>query len=810
MNNGLRVNLAAPAIPACVLTLQHLSRRWVSPVGLLAFVVCGMLNVPATASGAWAPEAVFETVSTPEPGRLNSYLKGDIGVVRRDYSLLYLWAAQRALRGRPLDANEIARARSVQLAVQSEIGGSEDGFSYWHRVREAYARSTNTPMPPEIEVFGTLTDSEADASFLNCQDDAFYTAGKRFEQIRAQVDMPVDVSSAAAVADRAAAQGWLLDWVRGQDAVFSNCAIIGGSLPAPAPAAAAEWLMADRAYQQAAALFYRGETGPAAEAFAAIGRDAASQWSAISAYLVARTWMREALYFAGSEDARVRALQRAAEAIALGRGDARLRSRHEALGRLQRRVALLQQPQVAFLAAMERLDTGSADDDFVQDLEEIRFLLDDVPPEVAAQSWLVNVKDDSASAFATALARWRAVGTLDWLLAVLMHAPVQDAGTDEALRAVAAVADDVNEARPGMLALQYERARLLVARGDASAVAVLDRLLARADLAISDRNALRQLRFAASPSLSEALSFASGQIIGIAYESERDIWPAWARIPEADASIPTAIKAKAAEEPSSDADDTREWEAESWPLLQALRVQPGLLSAAAALMDGALPAGALVQAAAFDGSGLPDYLRRELIGVGWVRAWLLRQPQLLAEANPVFLRFYPEQNDVLGAGAGVLPLEGAPVSDTAFAAALAILRLPGLSPHVHGGIGRALPPATIGQLALWRWWFDGSEEFSTDSQLVRPAFVNDDMSAAAAAERQTLSTIANSTQLLGRVVKGYVQTHPNARNVPEALHLLVRATRYGTSDSEMSKWAFNVLHKRFPASDWAKRTPYFY
>ena len=166
-------------------------------------------------------------------------MKGDIGVLRRDYPLHYLCAAQRAFRGRPLDANEIALARSVQLSMQSEIGGSEDGFGYWRRVRTAYAEAGNTLMPPDIEVFGTLTESEADSSFLNCQDDAFYTAGKHLDELRLRADASPDAAPAGASADvlalrvagRASADGWLLDWVRGQDAVFNNCAILGGALP---------------------------------------------------------------------------------------------------------------------------------------------------------------------------------------------------------------------------------------------------------------------------------------------------------------------------------------------------------------------------------------------------------------------------------------------------------------------------------------------------------------------------------------------------------------------------------------------------
>jgi len=49
--------------------------------------------------------------------------------------------------------------------------------------------------------------------------------------------------------------------------------------------------------------------------------------------------------------------------------------------------------------------------------------------------------------------------------------------------------------------------------------------------------------------------------------------------------------------------------------------------------------------------------------------------------------------------------------------------------------------------------------------------------------------------------------------VPEALHLVVRAWRYGcaeTTGENYSKQAFELLHKRYPESVWTKQTPYWF
>ena len=768
---------------------------------LVLLCICTPLAVArhANASGALAPEAVFETLATPEPGRLNAYLGGDIGVLRRDYASLYLWAAQRALRGRPLSANEIAVARTTQL----EIGGEEDGLAFWQRQREAFSARSGAPPAPEIEVFGTLDDGDVDTGFLNCQDDAFMTAGKRLQD------------HAARVPDGdAEALRWVQDWALGQDAVFANCAVIGGTDPVPAPAGAPAWLVADRAYQQAAALFYRGESERAATAFAEIAGDATSPWRAVAGYLVARVWVREALYFTEQGPARVEALARAAAAAEAGLANPSLRDRHEAFGRLARRVALLRDPRAAFEAAVARLDEGAPDEDFVQDLEEVRFLRDDVPAEVAIRAWLLNVRADaSADAYPVALAQWRASGTRDWLLATLLHAPVTDPGADAALAAVAALP----EGTPALFPLQFERARLLGARGDASALPLIDGLLARTDLATSDRNALRALRFAASRSVAEAMAHATGRIIGVTYENERDLWQDWQRVPEPDATIPVAVKARPAGEDAAgtgadegtDAGDDRDWEAESWPLLPALRAQPALLPDPAAQLDRWLSARMLGAAATADGSALPEEVRRQLLGVAWLRAWLLRQEDVLDALSPAFARLHPAQAPLLAAGVDGASISGVPSQGT-FRAALVSLRLPGLSPHVRAGIGRAAPAESVGQLGLWRWWQDGAEAFDLTNAVDAPAFVDADIAAVANAERAALAHIEDATRLLGRIVLAYAAAKPADPDVPEALHLLVRATRFGTPDSAISRRAYTRLHERYPGSSWAKKTPYFF
>jgi hypothetical protein len=66
---------------------------------------------------------------------------------------------------------------------------------------------------------------------------------------------------------------------------------------------------------------------------------------------------------------------------------------------------------------------------------------------------------------------------------------------------------------------------------------------------------------------------------------------------------------------------------------------------------------------------------------------------------------------------------------------------------------------------------------------------------------------------LAREAVAFARRAPADPRAPEALHLAVRATRYGCVDDEtgrFSKAAFDLLHRRYGRTDWARRTPYWF
>src|SRR5262249_23914184 len=82
--------------------------------------------------------------------------------------------------------------------------------------------------------------------------------------------------------------GPLQEWIKAQDAVFGMGGSGATSVPPPAAATAAALAKADRAYQIAAATFYKKDYSKAGQLFEQISRDDKSPWKTLASYMVAR------------------------------------------------------------------------------------------------------------------------------------------------------------------------------------------------------------------------------------------------------------------------------------------------------------------------------------------------------------------------------------------------------------------------------------------------------------------------------------------------------------------------------------------
>lgn len=202
------------------------------------------------------------------------------------------------------------------------------------------------------------------------------------------------------------------------------------------------------------------------------------------------------------------------------------------------------------------------------------------------------------------------------------------------------------------------------------------------------------------------------------------------------------------------------------------------------------PTRAIEQAAA--SSAIPEIARQDLRNVLFVRS-------LVLSAQP------PKADDLMR-----------------------LLRTPGLRAYPDTGYGRFTKEADKIDSFRDNWWCkagkddEGSFDYKQRNALTPPVarlgvpqapFLSAAEKAEAAANWKKLTALPAAPTWMGTQVLDWAKREPDDPRLAEALHLVVRATRHGCTDEDnrrTSQAAFNLLHRRFPNSEWAKKTPYYF
>jgi hypothetical protein len=274
--------------------MKHLRYRMLA---LLAFT---LVLLPSSACGPDFPTAVFVRPDAPD-GDYARFAAGHLGVLQPGFHSRSLALAYLILSGHPLslEAQQQAVAANKHFVDPSSDptspwdGKPLPGFTAWIAARAAFGPVDNYAPDDKLDTDHSLDGNDYN-SFTNCLDNAFTTAAATLLS-RTRQHGPRDPTTT--------------EWVRGQDAVFSNCGdgkaptYYGPGKPPPPPPAphapatlpnAPLWLQQDRAYQLAAAQFYAMHYDDALTSFRAIAADTASPWSITARYLEARTLIRKA------------------------------------------------------------------------------------------------------------------------------------------------------------------------------------------------------------------------------------------------------------------------------------------------------------------------------------------------------------------------------------------------------------------------------------------------------------------------------------------------------------------------------------
>ena len=110
----------------------------------------------------------------------------------------------------------------------------------------------------------------------------------------------------------------------------------------------------------------------------------------------------------------------------------------------------------------------------------------------------------------------------------------------------------------------------------------------------------------------------------------------------------------------------------------------------------------------------------------------------------------------------------------------------------------------------WTWGEPSAFDSSYDTPM---SFLSARERRDVAEEQSALRSLPNATDFYVKHVLAWAKARPNDPSLPRMLHVAVRSTRGGCISQDtgtLSYRAFRLLQTKYGASDWAKKTPYWY
>jgi TolA-binding protein len=219
---------------------------------------------------------------------------------------------------------------------------------------------------------------------------------------------------------------------------------------------------------------------------------------------------------------------------------------------------------------------------------------------------------------------------------------------------------------------------------------------------------------------------------------------------------------------------------------------PVLGDEAVAALNGLTPLSRLMEAS--QSRRLPPQSRTQAAISAWTRAFMLQDDTTANRLSLQLARAHTAWAPDLDA------FRAASGEEKRFAGALLIAR----HSDFHPDILIAFSPD---------WWCvhgaPGAPDDSLPDAVLSPA-----ERTRAANELRRVSDAGATQNFLAPIVMSWAKAHPDDPRVAESLHRLVRITRYGCRDAsgngDISRAAFELLHRRYPASEWARQTPYWF
>lgn len=721
----------------------------------VALVAC----VAATSdqpADACSSSVVTMTEATTHPDLpLDRFAEGKLGLVRPTFARSYLVVAWRALSGAPLDDAERRAALALWTGRLTTVEPS--------RVSSATPAPTAAAPAPAPGSSAQQTRWENERARVLGVPRAWVHVGYTTKSYAWVVACKEDAFRVAAdtLADREATapRAELVEWTKAQDQVFGACgAPATATIPAALPASASARARADREYQIAAAHLYANHFDEAERRFRAIGADRASPWRRTARYLVVRTMARRAQLAQDKSDAA--GLGRALAELDRLRVDSDMASMSSAMSGYRGYLRSRADPAGALADAAAKVarpagvDLGQHLDDYTRLIDDDERALEKATDDLTVWIGLVQGKRPAAEA----IRMYNARKTLPWLVAALVRAERAD---DRALDAILADALAVPKGSPGFATARYHFLRLSAARG-----------VPRTTLADQIQRTRHDLPPDVGPSTSNAFALLAAR------------------------HAPTVARlfAEAAVRPAGVSED-------SGPAVADPKAPRALPPEIVEMLNARLPVSAWADAAAQ--TSLPADVRAHVAAVAYVRAMLLGERKVAAALAPTVSRTNPSLAPF------VQRIEQARTEDERrLSLVYAILKVPSLGPDADAWTAGEAKEAPIDSSYGGFFWC--TRAAATADPI---GALGEGEHAAAEREHAALVKLGAGATWLGEEAARLADALPADPRAPEALHLAVRATRYGCKDGKTpaaSKHAFQVLHRRFPKSVWAQRTPYHY
>ncbi len=748
---------------------------------LLATAMALLLTAPALASGPFLPDAVFVTTSGSDPRDATGFHEGRLGVVLPSVPGAKLAAAYRALIGKPL-------SKAEALAIGRRVGDPPSAYDVAAKWQEARNRLMDhlprLDLPNFAGYWAGFQPPYVKCS-MNAAEVAIETLGQR-------------------IARHGARTPWVENWTRGQDQVFAACGD-EATIPLAAPEDAPQWFRHDRAYQIAAANFYAGNFDEAADLFRAIAADRDSPWSGIAPYLVVRVLKRKSLastwVWGGAPERRSLPPEETtiAAANALLR-DPAMAGWHEPTRDILRQLAF-HADRPGMVAEFERRFLGPESAGLSADALNDYLLAGERIGQLPMGKWIRAMQ---GTAKVDAFDIWKADGGLPWLVAASMQPGLELGQAREIIDAAAKVGRD----SPAYAHLSYFRVLLLIEQGriEEARAALAEIDFGASAITLQARNLLRSLQLRLAPDLA---SFAAAAPRAASYF--------YNAVTRSEENGPAATPFTAAE---MNGDSMLAWR---WELRG--RDPLYFMGDGVATINRFLPLDQILRLMRL--GSLPAQLHDQVLAMAFARAVALGRHDTAQALAPRLARAIPEQRELIEAFAGANDAE-----ERRFLAAMTMLRLPGASIVLRPDLGYYYRPHVIGSYGT-RWWDDDDRaalarkddaaktvsagRFDCDygecylrHSSDPPPFVDKAMLAQAKAETAALAGLPLAGELFGREVMRYAVRHPADARLPEALHLVVRATRYSEVESDISREAWSLLHRRYPADPWTRRTRFYY